>query len=145
MKTNKKIIILNGSILFLLAVSSLLYSESGLFKKMLHLYNCPFKSLTGYPCATCGFTRSVLYIFSGNLFHGFLVNPLAFFLFFFSVFLFLINLFFVLTGSHRYFLWPWKTKPEIAALWLLFILLITWIYKLSMALFLSDPSVHFLI
>jgi hypothetical protein len=39
---------------------------------------CPFKRLTHLPCPTCGGTRGVLAILSGDPIQGFLYNPLLF-------------------------------------------------------------------
>jgi hypothetical protein len=40
--------------------------------------NCPFRTVTGYPCLTCGATRCALALFHGNLFLAWSWNPLAF-------------------------------------------------------------------
>ncbi len=39
---------------------------------------CPFKRLTSLPCPTCGATRSVLSLLSGDLATAFLYNPMVF-------------------------------------------------------------------
>src|SRR5713101_495204 len=39
---------------------------------------CAFHSLTGYPCATCGATRSAIEFFHGHFLNAWRWNPLAF-------------------------------------------------------------------
>ena len=43
----------------------------------LPMLRCPFLAVTGYPCLTCGATRSAVAFFHGNLFGAWLWNPLA--------------------------------------------------------------------
>ena len=38
---------------------------------------CVFRSLTGFPCPTCGTTRAATAILEGNLIAAFTANPLA--------------------------------------------------------------------
>ena len=45
--------------------------------EMLGWKTCFFKSLTGYPCPTCGTTRSVKLLFDGDLAGAFLMNPIG--------------------------------------------------------------------
>jgi hypothetical protein len=42
------------------------------------LYPCVFKTITGYPCPTCGSTRVVLNIFKPDFGAAFMANPLIF-------------------------------------------------------------------
>ena len=37
---------------------------------------CPFKAITGYPCASCGATRSLLALLEGDVATSFAMNPL---------------------------------------------------------------------
>jgi len=37
---------------------------------------CPFKAVTGYPCASCGATRSFMALLKGDLVTSFAMNPL---------------------------------------------------------------------
>jgi len=39
---------------------------------------CIFKSVTGIPCPTCGTTRCIIYILSGEFQKAFKINPLAY-------------------------------------------------------------------
>jgi hypothetical protein len=41
------------------------------------VYTCPFRRITGYPCATCGGTRAAERLFRGDLFGAVTLNPLA--------------------------------------------------------------------
>ena len=38
---------------------------------------CFFKNITGYPCPSCGITRSVSELFHGNIFEAIYMNPLG--------------------------------------------------------------------
>lgn len=40
-----------------------------------HLLPCPFKAITGYDCPGCGFQRSLMALFSGNLSHSLQLYP----------------------------------------------------------------------
>ena len=40
-------------------------------------YHCPFHSLTGIPCLTCGMTRSFRHVVHGRFFEAFDLNPLG--------------------------------------------------------------------
>ena len=135
MKRNKKIVFYTAAVFLLSALSSLLYSKIVLFQKIVSIYKCPFKKLTGYPCATCGFTRCVLLTGSGKFKEAFFVSPLAFILFLYLFAIFAVNLYFVVKGSNRSLLWPWKTRPQTGAILLIVLLFISWIYKLSAAIF----------
>lgn len=39
---------------------------------------CPFLSVTGYPCLTCGATRCAMALFHGDITRAWMWNPLAF-------------------------------------------------------------------
>lgn len=41
---------------------------------------CIFKKISGFPCPTCGVIRSATAILHGDIWRGFLLNPLGFFL-----------------------------------------------------------------
>ena len=57
---------------------------SGLFIYVLYLlgrfpqFPCVFKTVTGYPCPTCGTTRSVFHLLHFDIVTAFLYNPLFF-------------------------------------------------------------------
>ena len=40
-------------------------------------YHCPFHSITGIPCLTCGMTRSFRHVVHGRFFEAFDLNPLG--------------------------------------------------------------------
>ena len=42
---------------------------------------CPIKIVTGYPCPSCGSTRSVMHIFQGDFIIALKTNPIGFILF----------------------------------------------------------------
>jgi hypothetical protein len=39
--------------------------------------SCAFKMITGIPCPTCGSTRSLVHLASGDIFAAFMMNPLT--------------------------------------------------------------------
>ncbi|MCK5706748.1 MAG: DUF2752 domain-containing protein [Candidatus Aureabacteria bacterium] len=130
MKRNQKIVLFSIPVFILTFVSSLLFYNTSFFPKIISIIKCPFHSITGLPCATCGFTRCVLFVGAGNFFDAFKTNPFAFLIFLYLFFLFFINLFYICTKNDRYFIWPWKIKPQESAFLILTILMITWIYKI---------------
>jgi len=135
MNRNKKIVLTTLAIFLFCFLSSFLYFHIDLFRNLLNAYSCPFKTLTSYPCASCGFTRCVLFFGSGKFKDAFLVNPLCFIILSYLFVLLLINLTFVIQGSHFSLLWPLKTKPKTAAVILIIALILSWVYKLSMCIF----------
>lgn len=38
---------------------------------------CPFKLVAGYPCPSCGTTRSITALLHGNILEAFMINPLG--------------------------------------------------------------------
>lgn len=56
---------------------------------------CPLKMLTGFPCPSCGITKSLVYTYEGNFlkaFHYHIYGPLVIFFCFFIIILFSIEL-----------------------------------------------------
>lgn len=45
----------------------------------LPMLRCPFHTITGYPCLTCGSTRCAIALAQGNFLEAWSWNPLAFF------------------------------------------------------------------
>ena len=43
-----------------------------------NILGCPIKSLTGFPCPSCGITRSLQLLFTGHPSEAFMTNPLSF-------------------------------------------------------------------
>lgn len=38
---------------------------------------CLFKNVTGFPCPSCGITRSLLLLLAGDIYHALMINPLG--------------------------------------------------------------------
>jgi hypothetical protein len=70
---------LNLPLIYLMVVGA-----CGVFLYTLYFFNrlpqipCVFKAVTGYPCPTCGSTRTVLNLLELNIPAAFLCNPLVF-------------------------------------------------------------------
>lgn len=53
-----------------------LTSEKGILAWLkTHLLTCPIKQYTGLDCPGCGFQRSILALFEGNMIHSFKLYP----------------------------------------------------------------------
>lgn len=68
-KINRKVIGIIGALFTLIIPYFLL-----LFNKNDHLATdqslCPFKMITGFPCAGCGITKSLVYLYNGDLYRS---------------------------------------------------------------------------
>ena len=135
MKKNKKIVLVTSLLFLSSLMASYLYFHTSFFSKVTGLYPCPFKKLTGYPCATCGFTRFVLYIGSGKILDAIYVSPLAFILFLYPAVLFFVNLALILRKSKEHFLWPGKIRPQTALALIIVLLALSWGYNLTIEIF----------
>ncbi len=63
----------HGEVFALLSALSFL---SARFLPLLDLpYACPFKALTGLPCATCGMTHAFVHLAHGDFFRAFAASP----------------------------------------------------------------------
>jgi len=66
--------------LCLVGYAWLLFNSLAIDKSSIPVF-CFFKNLTGYPCPSCGVTRSVAQLFQGNLVEAIYMNPLGLFVF----------------------------------------------------------------
>ena len=80
-----------GSVLLLGVAGSALWLRLGL-----PLPGCGFREWTGLPCATCGTTRMVRALLSGDLLEAMAWNPLAF----------------VVLASDVFILWKWSERMQ---------------------------------
>lgn len=67
-------------ILTMLSVASYAWITFQLFYSHAHekgLTFCLIKNVTGFPCPSCGITRSLLTLISGDIFLAFMINPLG--------------------------------------------------------------------
>lgn len=90
-------------------------------------FPCVFKSVTGYPCATCGSTRLVLNLLAMDIWSAFLSNP----------FLFLLGILFGVWGLYGFYIWftgnkiriRWTQKEARRFRWgVLILFLLNWLY-----------------
>jgi hypothetical protein len=93
---------------------------------------CPFRSLTGLPCLTCGATRSAYQFLHGHFAASFLFNPLAFVtycgLIIFDIYAFVV----LITGSPRFRLVKFSHAEKLLLRWAAVLLLASnWIYLLT--------------
>ena len=59
-------------------IAILFIAAAGIFRGIApHLPNCVFHEITGFPCPTCGGTRSLIALSQFDFFSSFLYNPLA--------------------------------------------------------------------
>lgn len=54
----------------------LLAGYNAVVRKVFHAF-CPLLIFTGFPCAGCGMTRAIFYIFTGHFERGMKLNPTA--------------------------------------------------------------------
>jgi len=92
---------------------------------------CPFRSLTGIPCPTCGTTRAAAAFFDGDLLAALAANPLAA----------AMGLLFVvgapLATLWAIARWPFPLLPTPLPLWVrigaVLLLVVNWLYVISVA------------
>ncbi len=92
---------------------------------------CVFRSLTGFPCPSCGTTRAATTFLDGDLLAAFAANPLA------SV----VGLLFVvgapLATLWAFARWPLPLLPTPLPLWVrigaVLLLVVNWLYVISVA------------
>ena len=101
----------------------------------LSILNCPFLTLTGFPCPFCGFTRSIWAISAGDWTFATINAPLAWLLYAALVIVFAWNAGCLLLGNHKVFLLRLtRTKANRAAKIAIAIILLNWIYRLGLGL-----------
>ena len=67
-------------ILAMLSVTSYTWIAFQLFFPHVHekgLTLCLIKNVTGFPCPSCGISRSLLILITGDIFQAFIINPLG--------------------------------------------------------------------
>ena len=84
--------------------------------------NCIFKSITGLPCPTCGYSTAIGCLLNGNIAHSFLHNPAWIFWIALQVGLVFIGIKSIVTGRQAVI--PVKLIVALAI-----ILVLTWIAK----------------
>ena len=101
----------------------------------LSILNCPFLSLTGFPCPFCGLTRSIWAISAGDWTFATINAPLAWLLYAALVIVFAWNAGCLLIGNHKVFLLRLtRNKANRAAKIAIAIILLNWIYRLGLGL-----------
>ncbi len=110
------------------AVFLILFLAARFFPFHRNPYICSFKQVTGYPCFTCGMTRSWVEQVHGHLFQGLFQSPYG------SMLFFLALAFTVWTGLRLAFRLPTLslrfTRLENYVVWggALVLLLVNWVY-----------------
>jgi hypothetical protein len=86
-------------LIVLSCAGTLLYPS--LYNRGMLDFTCLFRSITGLPCPTCGYTSAMVDLMKGNLLHSFLHNPGWFFWLALQFFLIYIGIRSVLSGRQH--------------------------------------------
>ncbi len=94
--------------------------------------SCAFHALTGFPCVTCGATRSTIQFFQGHFHNALLFNPLVFaslcLIALFDVYAFAV----LTTRGPRLRLADWKrTEKKVVRIMVIVVLVLNWGYLLA--------------
>ena len=93
---------------------------------------CPFLAFTGFPCLTCGATRSTIAFLQGNLPAALSWNPLAFVALCGLVAFALYAVIVLIGGAPRLRIVDWSvTEKNIVRLAVICLLALNWIYLLA--------------
>lgn len=65
------------TLLFIACMAGYIWLYYNVFYSSTSFSSCIIKSATGYPCPSCGTTRSVLALIKGNVFSALKINPLG--------------------------------------------------------------------
>jgi len=102
------------------------------FLPVLSLFpDCAFQSITGFPCPTCGFTRTVEHMAHGDLISSIIVNPLAALCFMSAVLYFVYSIFTLMCGSARIFIRLTDKEGNALRMSALFLVLLNWLYLIN--------------
>lgn len=95
---------------------------------------CFFKNITGFPCASCGATRSLLAVLKGNLTDGILINPLGIILLAFMTVFPLWIIYDLLTKRNNFYNFYLKSEQVLRKRWVaagsITLLLMNWIWNI---------------
>jgi hypothetical protein len=90
--------------------------------------SCSFKALTGFPCPTCGTTRSLVNLAKGDLPGSLLMNPAFALGMILTVLLFIYNSIIVLFNTPRFALSLTRPESDTVRVAALALLLLNWYY-----------------
>ena len=102
-----------------------------LFCQLCGITLCPLRKYTGIPCFTCGSTRAVLALLSGELKTAFLAQPLVISLLCYIAPVALFNLCTALLHKRLFMVSLSRTEKVILCLVLVTATLLNWLYLLS--------------
>jgi hypothetical protein len=90
--------------------------------------SCLFKEFTGFPCPTCGTTRSLVNLAKGDLQGSLLMNPAFALAMIVTIFWFLYNSIIVVFNTSRFALSLTRPESDTVRVAALAILLLNWCY-----------------
>ncbi len=92
---------------------------------------CVFKNITGLPCAGCGTTRAIIFLFQGNLKQSILTNPLGVISFFLSI----ISLIWICIDFYRktnsFYKFIYKKRKNSFILPFILLTILNWIWNIA--------------
>lgn len=96
---------------------------------------CPIKLTSGYPCPSCGSTRSILAIFQGNFIEALYLNPLGYVgitLLFITSILWIIDVIKKSDTLLRFYFYSENIlKQKLITIPLIILILINWIWNIT--------------
>lgn len=100
---------------------------------------CPIKNITGYPCPSCGSTRSIQALFKGDILQAILINPLGIISFLILIgILLLISIDFLFKKEYYYQTYRWiegyLQSNKLFSSLLILLILINWIWNIKKGL-----------
>ncbi|MFM2230886.1 MAG: hypothetical protein RL607_2144 [Bacteroidota bacterium] len=95
---------------------------------------CLFKNATGYPCPSCGTTRSIKHLYQGEFYKALITNPLGYFMALVMVVVPIWVAYDVLTRNSGFFTFYQKTEAIVRkrpiAIALIGLVLANWIWNI---------------
>jgi hypothetical protein len=116
------------AILFLLG--TIVLSSFTLESAPKNLPLCAFHAITGLPCPSCGMTRAFISLAHGDIHSAFLLNP-ASMIIYLAAWAGLILALLQVVFKRKYIEMIWNKGKRVLFPIILFIMAITWIYKLT--------------
>ncbi len=90
--------------------------------------HCLFRKMTGFPCPTCGATRSVVHLANGDIAAAFVMNPLAAAGVLVAIFFFFYSIITLLLEIPRFRFILRESESKAIRLGSVALLLVQWIY-----------------
>lgn len=92
---------------------------------------CVFRTLTGFPCPTCGSTRSIVFLSRGDLYSAFAMNPLVAACAIAALLLMMYGLFALVFGMPRVGFALSEKEKDRVRLAVVLLVLLNWLYLVS--------------